>query len=72
MKKILIAFVLITTQTVYAQDCRTRAANKPSESVRFKDDYIRSVEDPKSNISIAKMKPQLAIAENWIKGIFKN
>ncbi len=72
MKKILIAILLITTQISYGQDCNTRAANKPPESVRFEDEYTRSHEDPKANMSIAKMKPQLSIAENWVKGVLKN
>ncbi|MEQ1799499.1 MAG: tetratricopeptide repeat protein, partial [Lacibacter sp.] len=69
---ILIALLLVTTQIAYGQDCNTRAANKPSQSVRFQDDYMRSFEDSKANISITKMKPQLAIAENWVKGVLKN
>ncbi len=72
MKKILIALLLITAQIAYGQDCRTSAANKPSESVRFNDDYIRSGEGPKVDVSIARMKPQLTIAENWVKGILKD
>jgi tetratricopeptide (TPR) repeat protein len=72
MKKILIALLLITVQISFAQDCKTRAANKPSEFVRFQDVYERSVEDPKANIAIAKLKPLLTAAENWVKGILKN
>jgi Tfp pilus assembly protein PilF len=72
MKKILIALFLTMVQISFAQDCNTRAANRPSESVRFQDDFIRSVEDPKANISTAKLKPQLTVAENWVKGILKN
>jgi len=63
MKKILIAFLLITAQTAYGQDCKTRAADKPSESVRFQNDYTRSGDGPKVTINIAKLKPQLTIAE---------
>lgn len=72
MKKILIALLLLTTQIANSQDCKTRAANKPSESVRFQDDYTRSGEGPRPTIHIAKLKPQLTIAENWVKGILKN
>ncbi|MBS1656347.1 MAG: hypothetical protein JSU05_15950, partial [Bacteroidetes bacterium] len=72
MNKILIAVFLIATQIAFGQDCKIRAANKPSESVRFQDDYIKSTEDSKANIGIAKMKPQLSAAENWIKGMLKN
>lgn len=72
MKKLLAALLLITIQNSYGQDCKTQAANKLSESVRFQDVYARSNEDPKANISIAKLKPPLTIAENWIKGILKN
>ena len=64
--------LLLVAQSNYAQDCNTRAANKPSESVHFPDVYERSNKDPKVNISTAKMKPQLTIAENWVKDILKN
>ncbi len=69
---LLTLFYLFIMQACFSQDCNTRAANKPSESVRFQDVYSRSYEDPKANISIAKIKPQLTTAENWIKGILKN
>ena len=72
MKKILIALLLLSAQITYGQDCKIRAANKPAKSVRFEDVYDRSHEDPKANLSIAKLKPQLTISETWVKGILKN
>ena len=72
MKKIITALLLLSLHITHAQDCDTKAANKPSESVRFQDVYTKSIEDAKANISIAKLKPQMAVAENWIKGILKN
>jgi hypothetical protein len=72
MKKTMIALLLLVAKANYSQDCQTKAANKPSESVRFPDNYERSVEDAKANISTARLKPHLSIAENWIKEILKN
>lgn len=67
-----IAIFLLITQGVKAQDCSTIAANKTAESIRFKDEYIRSGEGPKVDVSVTKMKPYLSIAENWIKGVLNN
>ncbi|WP_298301663.1 hypothetical protein [Hydrotalea sp.] len=54
MKKILIALLLLSVQNTYGQDYKTRAANKPSESAQFQDEYIRSNEDQKANDPITK------------------
>lgn len=72
MKHIYIAILLISFQVANGQDCKTKASNKPAESFRFQDDYERSGEGPKVDISIAKMKTPLSIAENWVKGLLKN
>jgi hypothetical protein len=71
MKKIFIAILLLVAKTNTAKDCKTRAENKPAESVRFQDDYYRSGEGPKPAVNVAKLKPQLTVAENWVKGILK-
>ncbi|MBL0135374.1 MAG: hypothetical protein IPP79_16065 [Chitinophagaceae bacterium] len=70
MKHIIVAILLLTAQLVKAQDCTTRAANRPAESVRFQDEYSRSGEGPKVDISVSKMKPYLTISENWVKKAF--
>ena|SRR5690349_2147654 len=72
MKKLLIAFLLLVSGAGFSQSCNSRAASRPSESLRFPDSYERPGEGPVAKFSIAKMKPQLTIAENWTKGILKN
>ena len=72
MKKILIALLLLVFKTGISQDCNTRAATKPSEYVRFKDSYERPGEGPVAKYNVAKIKPQLTVAENWVKGLLKN
>jgi hypothetical protein len=72
MRKTLIAVLLIATQTSYAQDCITRAANKPSTLVRFPDVVIKPSDGSKPAFTTAKVNPQLSQAETWVKGILKN
>lgn len=71
MQKLLIALLLLLAKSNHAQDCKTRAQNKPSESVRFQDDYSRSGEGPKVTVNVARLKPSLTAAENWVKGLLK-
>jgi hypothetical protein len=72
MKKLLAALLLLSAQTNYAQDCKTIAANKASTSVRFPDVLMESGAGPKVTVSKNALKPQLTIAENWVKGLLKN
>ncbi|MFA5330546.1 MAG: hypothetical protein WC384_22330 [Prolixibacteraceae bacterium] len=72
MKKtiLLSMFCLFIAQADFAQDCETRAANKPSESVRFPDSFSNTGSGQKpATWNITKMKPYQAIAESWIKNI---
>ena len=62
----LIVFYLLIAQVSFAQDCKTQAANKASTLVRGTDDII-SPSGKMSPIDLAKMKPHLGKAENWIK-----
>jgi hypothetical protein len=72
MKKILIAFIFISAQAIYAQDCKTLAANQPSTSVRFQDFTSLPPGSSKAIINYAKINPKLNKAESWVKGILKN
>lgn len=73
MKKtiFLSVFYLLTAQLSFGQDCNTQAANKPSTLVRGTDDII-SPSGKMSPIDLAKMKPHLGKAENWIKNRLTN
>jgi len=63
-------FCLFIAQVSFGQDCETRAANKPSELVRFPDSFSNTVSSQKpATWNITKMKPNQAIAESWIKNI---
>ncbi|MEO8403104.1 MAG: tetratricopeptide repeat protein [Chitinophagaceae bacterium] len=74
MKKIIIALlpVLVGAQILYGQDCKTQAENKLSTSIRAGDYILQSGEGPKPTITTSMVKPQLSIAENWVKGILKD
>lgn len=71
MKNTITAFLLLIVQASFAQDCKTQAANKPSTLVRGTDDII-SPSGKMSSIDLAKMKPHLGKAENWIKNRLTN
>lgn len=68
---IFILFYLQITQVCLGQDCITRAADKPSISVRFPDSYVgaSSGNQKPASWNITKMKPNLAKAESWVKKI---
>lgn len=67
----LIVFHLLITQLSFGQDCNTQAAIKPSTLLRGTDD-ISSPTGKMSSIEMAKMKPHLVKAENWIKNKLSN
>lgn len=73
MKKtiFLSVFYLLIAQLSFGQDCNTQAGNKPSTLVRGTDDII-SPSGKMSSIDLAKMKPHLGKAENWIKNRLTN
>jgi hypothetical protein len=58
---------LLAIQVCVAQDCSTRAAAKPAVVVKWPDVYINDTRG--SAASVAKMKQQLAKAENWTKNM---
>lgn len=72
MKNTITAFLLLTVQLSFAQDCNTQAANKPYISVRGTDDFFDLSHYTKkpAKWNANKMKLQLAKAENWIKNRF--
>src|SRR5687767_12031515 len=72
MKKIVIALFLIITQTCFAQDCKTLAINKQSIHVRFPDVTDRPGGGSKVSLNMAAIKPRVAKAESWIKGLLTN
>lgn len=72
MKKIVTALLLITVQTCFAQDCKTLAENKQSGNVRFPDVTDRPGGGSKVSINTAAIKPRVAKAESWIKGLLNN
>ena len=62
-----LSYFVINT-SLFAQDCVTEAANKPSTLVRSKDNI--SPMSAKMNAGeMAKMKPYLTKAETWVKNI---
>ncbi|MGZ5286308.1 MAG: hypothetical protein ACXWB9_03945, partial [Flavisolibacter sp.] len=71
MKQSLLAFLLLLMQFSFAQDCTTRAAARPSASVRFPDIYTSAVSDEKKPASwdISRIKPLLAKTESWVKNL---
>ncbi len=64
-------FCLLTMHVSFAQDCKTKAANKPSTLLRGTDDFFDFSHYTKKPVKwdISKKKIQLAIAESWIKKI---
>lgn len=72
MKKIITALFLITAQTCFAQDCKTLAANKQSIHQRLPDVTDRPGGGSKVSLNIAAIKPSVAKAESWIKGLLNN
>lgn len=71
MNKLLIALLLLVAKNSFAQDCQTLAANKPSTLVSAKDE-ISSSTGKISSIEMAKIKPHLTKAENWVKKLLAN
>ena len=64
-------FLSLISSSLFAQNCDTEAANKPSTFVRSADNI--SPMGAKINAGeMAKMKPYLAKAESWVKNILIN
>ena len=70
MKKIFIAFLLLTAQVGFGQDCKTQAANKPSTYAPNFQNFMNPAGKPAS-WDITKIKPQLAKVESWMKSMLK-
>jgi hypothetical protein len=67
---LLFVYYLFITQVSFGQDCKTRAANKPSTLVMRSNQFSNTVSSQKpATCNISKMKPNQAIAERWIKNI---
>ena len=73
MKKLILLplFCLLTAQLCFSQDCKTQAANKPSTFTKSGNEVI-SPNGIMSPGDLAKMKPHLDKAENWIKNRLTN
>jgi len=69
MKRIMMVFFLLATQTCFGQACKTLAANKPSTMVRYPD---VTVTGSKADFNTAAMKLHLDKAEKWIKSLLVN
>ena len=65
---VLFSLCLLSALVSPAQDCKTLAANKPSATVRAKDE-VSSPTGKMSPTEMAKMKPYLVKAESWVKNI---
>jgi hypothetical protein len=63
---LLLLSCLLTAQVCFSQDCKTQAANKPSTLTKTGNEVI-SPNGIMSPDDLAKMKPHLDKAENWIK-----
>ncbi len=65
---LIVVFFFVATQLSFAQDCKTKASNKPSVFGKSPDLFMAAVSDYKkpAGWNITKMKPNLIVAENWI------
>lgn len=71
MKRLSFILLILCAQANYAQNCKTLAANKPSDLVRGADAY-QSPNGKINTTEINKIKPHFAKAENWTKKILTN
>ncbi len=73
MIKIFFSFIfyLLAPRVVFAQDCKTQAANKTSALTNSSDNVFSNT-GKMSAAEKSKMKPYLAVAEAWIKKIVTN
>lgn len=67
---LLIIFCLLITQTGFAQDCKTQAANKASTYDANFQNFVNPIGKPVS-WDVSKMKPYLAKVESWMRNLFK-
>jgi hypothetical protein len=65
--KIVTVFFLLLVQASLAQDCNTKAVNRPSTLVKVPDQFVSNIK--RGAASILKMKQHLANAESWTKNL---